>query len=178
MGQVIQRYAGIDPGQHGAVAVIDHYPDGTRVTTVQPIPTTDGEYDFLTLVDVLSKLSPSLTVIEKLGPQPSWGSKNFAFGISAITPVYACRVAGVPYVRATPKAWRDAILPGTAKDKTAALRHVRDAYPDLVALDVESGEWIKPKKITHDAAEAVCMAEYAAFLRGVGASQTTNQGKA
>lgn len=54
-----------------------------------------------------------------------------------------------------PKSWKNVVLEGTAKDKTAAIEYVRAKYPDL-NLNVGVR-----KIIYHDGmADAVCIADY------------------
>jgi Holliday junction resolvasome RuvABC endonuclease subunit len=151
------KVVGIDPGLEGAIAVIDR---DTGYVSVADMPVEFGEIDCRSLHAILKGEAPNLVVIEKLHGQPAFGAANFKLGGSYYAAVYCCQILSIPMERVTPQRWKKAILEGTKKDKPAAVKWARGAYPN-VSLYLEGS-----KKTSHDRAEALALAEFGLRIRG------------
>ena len=147
---------GIDPGLEGAIATIS--PAGV---VIAPMPVEFDEIDARALCNYLSRKMPALVVVEKLHGMPGFGASNFKFGGSYYAAIYCCQILGLPMERVTPQRWKKAILEGTNKDKKAAIKWARNAYPSVN---------LKPPNkstLSHDYAEALALAEYGCRMKGV-----------
>lgn len=95
-------------------------------------------------------------VIEIQRPMPKQGVTSMfhlgeSFGLLQALPL----TMGWPLRLVQPKSWKNVVLEGTAKDKTAAIEYVRAKYPNI---DINVGV---RKVIYHDGmADAVCIADY------------------
>lgn len=141
---------GIDPGQKGGIACLS----GQHSEAV-PMPLVGKELDTASIVRILRDRPVDLVVIEKVGTMPKQGivsAFTFGYGVGVIE--CAVQVLEIPLRRVTPQAWKKLVLAGTAKDKDAALAHVRRAYPEV---DLMPGRTRTPQD---GVADAVCIAEY------------------
>jgi crossover junction endodeoxyribonuclease RuvC len=160
------RIVGIDPGLEGAIAALDHYEHSTPVVHAifsMPVDFDGTEINGRGLYTLLGSLNPDLVVVEKLQGNPAFGANNFKFGGSYYAAIYVCQILGLSMERITPQRWKKTILEGTAKDKKAAIKWARGAYP--TANLVPEGQ----KTASHDFAEALCLAEFGLRLK-VGAT--------
>lgn len=143
---------GIDPGQTGGIAYIDH---ASGQSHAMPMPVMGKDIDGHELANALRGLTIDTVILEKVHAMPKQGvSSTFKFGMGFGLVIGVCEALGIPYRLVTPQAWKKTVLAGTAKDKDAAVAFVRRAYP---SIDLTPGR----KRVPHDGmADAVCLAEY------------------
>ena len=141
---------GIDPGLNGGLAVIseDH-------CAALPMMTIGKELDVPGIVWWLRFHKPDLVVVEQVHSMPKQGVvSTFRFGVGLGVLIGIVGTMELPLRLVTPQAWKKVVLEGTARDKDAAIQHVRRAYP---GIDLTPGRLRKP----HDGiADAVCLAEW------------------
>ncbi len=135
---------GIDPGQSGAVAVLD----GDNVA-VHDMPLTDHvrrkRVDAVALFGLLG-VRPDLVVVEEVHGRPGNGAAaTFTFGMGLGAVLAVLELGGHPFQLVTPQRWKADVLAGTAKDKAAAVAWAQARFPRL-------------GKLRHDRAEALCLA--------------------
>lgn len=157
---------GIDVGLTGGLAAL-----GTTLKTARCMPIIPGsrkgsrkgsknELDIDEVVNWIRELAKThairLVVIERQRSMPKQGvTSMFRLGEVYGALQGVVRALGLPMLKVQPKDWKDVVLRGTAKDKPAAIQHVRGRYP---GIDMDVG---KRKVIYHDGmADAVCIAEY------------------
>lgn len=129
---------GLDPGLHGAVAVVTM--DGLRVALVDDLPllkvgtSTKGtrqEFDMPALRDLLARASVLATVafVERVGAMPKQGlSSTFRFGYSAGTLHGLLASMDLPLEFVRPQAWQAGIrIQGQGKD--AARARAQELFP-------------------------------------------------
>ncbi len=152
---------GIDPGLDGAVAILV---DGAGPVFYRT-PTLDCKgskrtFDLPAMREILSRSSPSLVVIERVGARPGQGvTSMFNFGCGYGIWLGLLAGLGIPCEVVAVATWKKAILPGTAKDKTAAIELVSRRFPGTSLLATPRS------KIPHDGfADACCLALYARIL--------------
>jgi len=140
---------GIDPGAKGGVAVLGPEPSAV----IMPMMARD--LDGLVLSRLLRSAAPSLVVIEKSQSMPGQGVAGmFRYGMNYGKILGIVEALELSYLLVTPQAWKKQVLAGTAKDKNAAISHVRRIYP---WADLTPGK----KRNPHDGmADALCIAEY------------------
>ena len=72
-----QTLIAIDPGLHGAIAVL--HPDGS--ITADPMPLAGKELDLVAISEQVETANPAWIVIEKVGSMPGQGvASTFKFG--------------------------------------------------------------------------------------------------
>ena len=149
---------GIDPGQKGGLAYLSDYH-----AEAVPMPMIGKDLDVQKIVRMLRTQSVELVVLEKVHAMPQQGvSSMFTFGFGVGVIVGTVETLGLPLRWVTPQAWKKLVLAGTAKDKDAAIAHVRQAYP---GIELVPGRARTP----HDGiADAVCIAEYGRRTFGTG----------
>jgi len=140
---------GIDPGQSGGLAVLGEEPQA------MPMPLYGKEIDAQTIAVWLRKQAPHLVVIEQAQSMPKQGLvSTFRFGMHFGVLIGIVETLGLPFRLVRPQVWKQQVLIGTARDKDAAIQHVRRAYPTIDLLP-------KGKRVPHDGiADAVCIAEW------------------
>jgi hypothetical protein len=131
-------YVGIDPGLHGAIAVLE---DGE--VRVRPAPVIKGAGprgrdipDRHAMVDLLP-LSPALVVVEDVNANPKWGwragtlllSKGIWLGI------LAARRERTMLLR--PQDWQKRMAVTGGKPKARALARARDLFPCSDDIDLQ-----------------------------------------
>lgn len=143
---------GIDPGLKGGVGLINE--GGTFLAAYpMPIDKTTREVDVVELDYLLGvKHSPSLIVVEKVGPVQNSSRKSaFTFGgqyHSVISVVKLLKTTA--FIRVAPKTWQADILRDTKKTKQDGLAFCYQRYPG-------SEEIIQGQDGLSD---ALCMAEH------------------
>lgn len=155
-------YLGIDPGNSGAFARINAA-GGFEALADMPIVKTGGKkrIDEVKLYDLLEEFAlMAVPVLEKVGGLPRQSApRAFVFGegyglirgmLATLSRLYPDRYP--IYHLATPQAWKGKILPGTSKDKGAAILEARRRFS--VALDMLRA------KTCDGRAEALLIAEY------------------
>lgn len=121
---------GIDPGQHGGIAVLDG-----KFQSVYPMPTLGPKLgpDGAAIADILRHHAPALVVIEKVGAMPKQGvSTTFKFGFNTGLVHGVVLAMRIPVVLVTPQAWKKTQLAGTAKQKSDAVAVAMRLYPDAI----------------------------------------------
>jgi crossover junction endodeoxyribonuclease RuvC len=156
MGKILQgekMIIGIDPGLHGAFAVIrdkDH-------VTYRTFKIVEGAVDWHEVVAEfleLQKPGESIrAVIEKVGAMPGQGvTSMFNFGKNAGTIEGILIALRIPFSSVTPQAWKKEVLAGLDHGKGGAIMHVKNTWPNL--------ELPKTKKEVEGVCDALCIAEY------------------
>ena len=144
----MKRYIGIDPGQHGGIAVL--LADGT-VVEVSKMPSTPRD-----LYDFLSQYSEdSFCVLERVGGMPgNGGSAMFNFGKGYGHLQMALVALGIPTEDVTPNKWEKTYQLGPCGKftktewKNRLKAKAQQLFPQL------------GKKITLATCDALLIAEY------------------
>jgi len=141
-------YIGIDPGKHGAYAIID------EDSTAQVWPWDDSE--FATRMRGLNHLPHVMACVEKVGAMPGQGVNSmFSFGHSLGFIEGVLTSLGIPYQLIPPVKWkREFSLIG--KDKKASIETCKKLFPGLSLMPTE-----RSRVPSDGMAEAVLMALYA-----------------
>jgi crossover junction endodeoxyribonuclease RuvC len=134
MNRPVRRFAGIDPGITGAIAVVDEF---GRLVATADIPTAgDGKRRMVSgalLAEALRVWRPDEVVIERVGAMPGQGvSSTFRFGraLGIIEGVAGALGLPVSYVSAT--VWKKHLrLPS---DKEAARQKAVEIWPSHAAI--------------------------------------------
>lgn len=143
---------GIDPGQEGGYAVITIE---LPATNAFPLPLNGKELAVAALASWLPSPGNALVVMERQQPMPKNGSiASFKLGQMYGSLLGLLAAKGYRVELVSPKTWKDLILPGTAKDKPAAVAYCGRAFPGV--------NLILPRcRVAHDGmADALCIAEY------------------
>lgn len=142
-------YIAIDPGLKGGWAI--QYEDGT--VQAYPMPVFGKEIDIAEIVDEVFPRKAKV-FIERVASRPGQGAPSvFKFGTGYGQLIGMCQALKWSYELIRPQEWKK-ILIGTKKDKDAAIRFVRQTYPNI-NLVLESCR--KP----HDGmADALCLLTY------------------
>ena len=139
------RIVGCDPGQSGAIAVLDEYG-----ASVQPFKDmTDKD-----IFDYLVGLSPvSMAWLEAVHSMPAQGvSSSFAFGVSYGSLRMALVASGTPFTTVSPTKWKAAM--GLRREKGETTTHYKNRSKQLCQ------ELYPGVKATHAVSEALLLAEY------------------
>lgn len=144
---------GIDPGLHGAIAVID----GGRVLLLEDIPVvqfsagrTKYRVEPVQLAEMLREYSgASLAVVEQVSSRPGEGvSSAFSFGYTSGVILGVLGALKIPVKRPSPSVWKKAMKLGPDKDLSRAR---------AIELFTSVSAQLALKK-HHDRAEALLMA--------------------
>jgi crossover junction endodeoxyribonuclease RuvC len=148
---------GIDPGQDGAIAVLNGQ-DSYAIKT----PTIEFKgktrYHAPEMVRVLRSIKgTSLVILEKVTSNPKYGHvmSAFTFGIGFGMWLGILAALELPHQLITPQLWKKTVLAGTAKDKQAAIEFALRRYPQISLLATP-----RSKKPHDGIADAICLAEY------------------
>lgn len=148
------RVVGIDPGQQGAIAVLD----GFDIVRLEPMPVLKvsrgkgarNEIDAHSLWALLSCLSCDVAWIEHLwGREGDTPTTAFQLGKAAGTPEHLCIAGGIRHELVTPQRWKKEFRLGAAKD---------DARAAAMRLWPARAEEFRRRRA--DFAEAALIAEY------------------
>lgn len=140
-------YIGIDPGKHGAYAIID------EGSTAQVWPWDDSE--FATKMRGLNHLPHVMACVEKVGAMPGQGVNSmFNFGKSAGFIEGVLTALGIPYQLILPKKWK--VEYGLNSDKVESVKVCKQLFPDVNLLPSS-----RCRKESDGMAEALLMALYA-----------------
>lgn len=139
-------YIGIDPGQTGAIAIID----GPHTVWVYDFD--DGmALSFLKTIKVDCK-----AVLEKVSSMPKQGvSSTFKFGTNFGQWIGRLEALGIPFDFVTPQKWKKAMFDSMAREDAKEMSRNR-----ALRLFPQMAEFLKRKK-DHNRAEALLLAEYA-----------------
>jgi len=149
------RVLGIDPGIHGALALVEIVdgmaPQLVDVLDVPVIGSAARERVNTMLVrDWLAQHHPDHALIERAGSMPKQGVAStfkYARAVGSLETVVAC--SDIPYSIIEPSVWKKFHrLPG--KDKEAARQRALQLFPDAHALFA--------RKMDHQRAEAALIA--------------------
>ncbi len=143
-------FAGIDPGQSGAIAVIS---DDLQEAYAWDYPgSIEAAADLLR--EIFLEHKPVLTGIEKVSAMPKQGvSSTFKFGQNYGAWLGALSSLQVPFTVVTPAKWQKAVLDsGTGETKERSLSMARRLFP---AVDLS-------RKKDHGKSDALLLAVYAA----------------
>lgn len=159
------RIAGIDPGLAGAVAVIAAAPfNRPRLIAVADIPVHGDKakrrVDVAKLIAFLQTHLPDRAVVERAQAMPDQGaSSGFIYG-RAVGAIEAC-VAGlsIPWETIEASGWKKyhALI---GRDKEDSRQRALMRFPDAAQF--------LARKLDHNRAEAILMAEFGASLPSVG----------
>lgn len=147
---------GIDPGLHGAIAVIGPASVQVYDTPVHSIkgkdrPDLHGLYNLLLRLNAI--FEPMICTVEDVHSMPKQGvASSFTFGHVAGATQMAVVAAGIPLRLVTPGAWKR--LMGLGRDKDESRRKASQLFPGFAHL------W--PLKKHDGRAEAVLLAYYGA----------------
>jgi hypothetical protein len=141
----------VDPGLHGAIAVLS--PSGAITAT--PMPLAGGALDLPAIAAIIRDTSPQWLILEKVASRPGQGvASTFKFGMGYGSILGIAAAVGVPVELVTPQRWKGVVLHGTAKDKQAAIAYCRRAFPDVSLVPPGC-------RVPHDGiADALCLLEY------------------
>lgn len=140
-------YIGIDPGKHGAYAIID------EGSTAQVWPWDDSE--FATKMRGLNHLPHVMACVEKVGAMPGQGvTSMFNFGKSAGFIEGVLSALGIPYQLVTPQRWKKEFTLHNSKQKSVEV--CKRLFPDVSLLPTP-----RCRVASDGMAEALLMAEYA-----------------
>lgn len=145
---------GVDPGIKGGLVLATA--DG--IICAIPMPNHNKEVDAKKVMSLLTAFKPDIVIVEEVHAMPGQGvTSMFQFGkmYGGLLSLVRSQCDHVFTVR--PQKWKEAILPGTLKDKQAAIDYCSDKYPSL--------NLIQPRcRIPHDGiADAVCLADYGLY---------------
>lgn len=146
-------YLGVDPGSHGAVALV-----GNGWVEVRPVAdwTRSDYYDFL--YDHWAEFA----FIEKVNAMPPAGRKAgtssmFKFGMAYERALMALTLVGIPFDEVVPAKWQQAV----------GLRFPKNTpYPERKRLAKQRAQELFPDiKVTLETADALLIAEAARRLK-------------
>ena len=137
-------YMGVDPGQSGAVAVVDE--DGGYAGSVRLSLTPRDIADCVELWARLGEVK--LCMLEQVHAMPRQGVvSTFKFGTSFGFCMGFLTCSRIPYEMVTPHKWQSRMRCKTKGDKNITKAAAQRLFPDV--------------KITHALADALLLAEYA-----------------
>jgi crossover junction endodeoxyribonuclease RuvC len=157
-----QLYIGIDPGLHGAVAVIRNHFVGvwdTPTTIVKRGKKKHTVYLPASMVEVLKHIidhfgTPTVVGLEEVHAMPGQGvTSMFSMGKGSGLWEGIITALGMPLVRIIPQRWKKEMLAdGRGKDKQASIVRALELFP-------EAASYMARKK-DEGRAEAILIAEY------------------
>ncbi len=146
MPDSLRNYLGIDPGNSGALALVDS--DGAHIDTIRLKGTPRDVWAWLDEC----RGSIAFAVLEKVHSMPRQGvASSFKFGESFGFCQGMLTAAGVRFEFATPQKWQKAMQCRTGGDKNISKARAQALFPGI--------------KITHAIADALLIADYARRLR-------------
>ena len=144
-----EYFVGIDPGAHGAVAVVD---DLGRVALLEDLPHgANGRVDAGALAAMLAGFAARSVALEQPVAFTPNAYSMMALGCSFGMCLAALQCIGVDPLTPVPRSWK-AKLSLTA-DKAESVARARALHGDL------------PARLRHDKAEALLLAHYARAAR-------------
>lgn len=153
---------GIDPGLHGAVAVLR----GDTVELLEDLPTVQfskarikNRVDGAMLASMLGPYAGDirLAVVEHVAARPGEAASGaFCFGFTSGCILGVLGALRVPYITPTPVKWKNAM--GLGKDKNLSRSRASAMFPDVV------GKLSRIKN--HDRSEALLLARYGQIRGG------------
>ena len=140
-------YLGIDPGQTGALAIIQ----GPDMANTIDMPLLGGKYPDIDGMNSFLWWPIDFAVIEKAQPMPKQGvTSSFNYGVGYGMLLAWLHTKGIPYKEVRPTAWKK-YFGLIGKDKDESRRKAIQLFP-----------WVDLKrKKDHGRAEALLLAAYA-----------------
>jgi hypothetical protein len=120
----------IDPGLSGALAF--YYPDAANGTVkVYDMPRVADEIDPAELSRIISEHSPTVAVIERVGPMPRDGVRQaWRFSAANATAAAVCALLQIPTSRVSAAAWKAGMkLKGGKKSKEQSRLMALQLFP-------------------------------------------------
>ncbi|GJE44842.1 hypothetical protein [Methylobacterium soli] len=144
----------IDPGLTGAVAF--YFPSEPGRVVVEDMPVVDGEVEPASLIRRIRQMSPTVAIVERVGPMPRDGAvQAFRFGSAYAAAKVAVAACEVPYHLVTPASWKKTYrLAGGPEGKEQSRALALQMFPASSALFT--------RKKDHGRAEAALLARYCA----------------
>lgn len=156
---------GIDPGFHGAIAMLDDeniiWVEDCPLVTVKTGKRKKSMLNLPRMIEILNdakQAGVSLAVLEKVGPMPKQGvTSSFRFGEASMAWQMGVMMAGIPCIRPRPQAWKKVMLkdiPGDA-GKGRSILAAQALFPSAPLMKTSRCKVPSP-----DRAEAILMAVY------------------
>lgn len=147
---MIMHYIGIDPGQSGAIAVIDGNNLQILTTDVLKEKTI---HEISDVFEYLSQFKPEcFAILEQVHSMPKQGvSSSFKFGQSFGQLEGFLAGHKIPFDYASPQKWQKYLGCLSKGDKNVTKALAQRLYPDC--------------KVTHAIADSILIARYAALLK-------------
>lgn len=146
-------FVGIDPGKTGAVAAIDA---DMNLYLAKKMPIiTKKELDVYQLKHWFDELTEknAYCIIEKASARPGQGvSSMFSYGSTYGSLLALVATSGMPFETVAPATWKKHMALSSDKDQSVVL---------AVSLFPAFREMYRDKKLDHNIAEAILLAEYA-----------------
>ena len=119
----------IDPGLSGALAF--YHPDTADVVRVYDMPRVADEIDASELSRIVLKHSPTVAVIERVGPMPRDGVRQaWRFSAANTTAQVVCVLLNIPTSRVSAAAWKAGMkLKGGKKSKEQSRLMALQLFP-------------------------------------------------
>lgn len=149
-------YAGIDPGQKGAIAVLSSANGRISVSEVWPMP--DNDRKLRSIFNYLKTIGATV-LIEKAQCMPKQSAPSgFNYGVGYGKMLGLMIAFEIPYHEVRPAIWKKEILAGEPdkKDKKVSIRVCERMFPNVNLLPTE-----RSKVPSDGIAEAVLIADYA-----------------
>lgn len=147
---------GIDPGLHGAVALLD----GDRVLLLEDLPTVQfsegrikNRLDAAGLARMLAPFAGEvfMAIVEKVGARPGEAASGaFSFGYSSGCIAGVLAALNIPTTTVQPAVWKKALCLGSDKDLSRS--RALELFPS------QAGKLARKKD--HDRAESLLLAEW------------------
>lgn len=150
------KFAGIDPGLDGAIAVVSR--DDVAVVVMPTIKMGKGRaLDVNAVVDILRAHRPDYAIIERQFTLPKQSAPaTFTTGTNYGILLGILAALGIRHEVVSSQALKKAVIPGTDGSKGAAIQRAQRLFPDVSLRATEKC------RIDHDGmAEALLFAEYA-----------------
>lgn len=149
-------YAGVDPGQKGAIALLTSANGTTRINTVWPMPENLKE---LRSIFHYLKTSKATILIEKAQCMPKQSAPSgFNYGVHYGTMIGLLVAFEIPYHEVRPAIWKKEMLEGEPdkKDKKVSIRVCEKMFPEANLYPTA-----RSRVPSDGIAEACLMADYA-----------------
>jgi crossover junction endodeoxyribonuclease RuvC len=147
------RIAGIDPGQTGAIAIMER--DGTLVNVYDMPVLSDGKrkiVDGHEVLRILDNEDVDTVYLEKAQTMPGQGISSSGHYMKGAGIIEGIIIAlGTAYELIHPATWKRAVMRDMPKEKEASVIKVRQLYPDYEGLT---------HKKHHGRADAILIAYY------------------
>ncbi len=161
---------GVDPGLNGGLTLLPIPSEESHMWSYayRVMPTTENDKGKreICVKEIISwfeyhlsdsfRHQISLACIEQVSSRPKQGVVSvFTFGKGYGKILGLLEAHGIRVVEVNPRKWKNEILPGTDKDKDAAISYVYKHWPSMTLMASERS------RVPHDGiADSVCIAEY------------------